>query len=146
MREIDAQGLTGPWAIIAINLLLMLLFLPVAVLRRAHIQQDFRKVMTIGFLMAGGLVFYMLGLVYTSIMRATLLFYLTPVRSTLFGIFLLGEQTNWRRWAAIVLGFAGLIFILAAKGSIAGVLNVGDAMGFISGIILGCWYRLCQTA
>ncbi len=137
LREIDEQGLTGPWVILAINIIPLVLFMPVILRRWPRMRDHLREATIIGMLCAAGLVFYSLGLIYTSIMRATLLFYLTPVWSTLFGIVILSERVNWRRWAAIALGFAGLILILAAKGSVAGSLNLGDMMGLISGIAWG---------
>lgn len=137
LREIDKHGLTGPWVILAINIIPLILFIPVVLKRWPVMRGHLREATVIGMLCAAGLVFYSLGLIYTTIMRATLLFYLTPVWSTLFGIVILSERVNWRRWAAIALGFAGLILILAANGSVTGGLNLGDLMGLISGIAWG---------
>ncbi|MEM7424856.1 MAG: DMT family transporter [Pseudomonadota bacterium] len=137
LREIDAQGLSGPWTVVVINLFPLLFFLPVAIARRKSISENFRSLAILSALMSAGLIFYMLGLVYTSIMRATLLFYMTPVWSTLFAIVLLSERVIWQRWAAIVIGFAGLFLMLSAKGSAGGSLNIGDVMGFAAGIFWG---------
>lgn len=137
LREIDQHGLSGPWTVVAINLFPLLLFLPVAFIRRRKIAGNFQSLMIISSLMSAGLIFYMLGLVYTSIMRATLLFYMTPVWSTLFGMILLREKVNGQRWLAIAIGFAGLFLMLSSKGSVGGDLNIGDAMGFIAGISWG---------
>ena len=137
LREIDKHGLTGPWVILAINIAPLLFFIPVTWRRWPVVRRHVKEAAIIGSLCAAGLVFYTLGLIYTSIMRATLLFYLTPVWSTRFGMLILSERVSWRRWAAIALGFAGLILILAAKGSAAGSLNMGDVMGLLSGIFWG---------
>ncbi|MEM1198229.1 MAG: DMT family transporter [Pseudomonadota bacterium] len=137
LREIDKHGLTGPWVILAINLAPLVVFIPITWWRWPIVRRHLKEAAIIGSLCAAGLVFYTLGLIYTSIMRATLLFYLTPVWSTLFGMMILSEHVSWRRWAAIALGFAGLILILAAKGSVAGSLNMGDVMGLLSGIFWG---------
>ena len=137
LREIDRQGLTGPWVILAINLVPLLFFAPITIMRWSIIRRHLKEASVIGIFIGAGLVFYSLGLIYTSIMRATLLYYLTPIWSTLFGIVILSEQVNWRRWVAIGLGFGGLILILSAKSSVAGSLNVGDLMGLLSGIFWG---------
>lgn len=137
LREIDEHGLTGPWVIVAINLVPCLIFTPIAIRRWPTLRHNLQEVSIIGALMAAGLVFYSLGLIYTSIMRATMLFYLTPVWSTLFGMIILSEQVTWRRWAAIGLGFAGLGLMLSTKNADAGGLNLGDVMGLLSGIFWG---------
>lgn len=137
LREIDRHGLSGPWVILAINLAPLLFFAPITVKRWPLVQRRLKEVSIIGALIGAGLVFYSLGLIYTSIMRATLLYYLTPVWSTLFGILILSEKVSWRRWAAIALGFLGLALILSTKSSLAGGLNVGDLMGLLSGVFWG---------
>lgn len=137
LREIDRHGLSGPWVILAINLAPLLFFTPVTIRRWSFVRGHLKEVSIIGALVAAGLVFYSLGLIYTTIMRATLLYYLTPVWSTLFGILILSEQVRWHRWAAIALGFAGLLLILSTKSSVAGGLNIGDVMGLLSGIFWG---------
>lgn len=137
LREIDRHGLTGPWVILAVNAAPLLFFTPFIIKRWPLIRSNLRVICIIGMLIGAGLVFYSLGLIYTSIMRATLLYYLTPVWSTFFGIIILSETVNWRRWAAIALGFVGLILILSTKSSVGGSLNIGDLMGLLSGIFWG---------
>lgn len=137
LREIDRLGLSGPWVILAINLVPLLFFVPFTIMRWSIVRRHLKEASIIGMLVGAGLVFYSLGLLYTSIMRATLLYYLTPIWSTLFGIVILSEQVSWRRWAAIGLGFGGLILILSAKSSVGGGLNIGDVMGLASGIFWG---------
>ncbi len=137
LREIDKHGLTGPWVILAINLVPLLFFVPIALRRWSILRPHLKEACIIGALVGAGLVFYSLGLIYTSIMRATLLYYLTPVWSTLFGILILSEQISWRRWVAIGLGFSGLALILSSKNSVGGGLNIGDLMGLLSGIFWG---------
>ena len=71
LREIDRHGLTGPWVILAINLVPLLFFVPIALRRWSIIRPHLKEASIIGALIAAGLVFYSLGLIYTSIMRAT---------------------------------------------------------------------------
>ncbi len=137
LRSIEQAGLSGAWTVVAINLFPLIFFIPVAFLRRRVIAENLTSLIILSALMSAGLIFYMLGLVYTSIMRATLLFYMTPVWSTLFGIFLLRERISWQRWFAIATGFLGLFLMLSAKGSAGGDLNIGDVMGFAAGVFWG---------
>lgn len=137
LRAIDEAGLSGPWAIVAINVIPALFLLPVALCRRAALHAEGRAVVLIGLFIGAGLVFYSLGLIYTSIVRATLLYYLTPIWSTLFARVILGERVTFWRWLAIVIGFVGLFVILGLEDIGQADINRGDVMGFLSGILWG---------
>ncbi|MGI9480747.1 MAG: DMT family transporter [Hyphomicrobiales bacterium] len=137
LRYIEAAGLNGLWSIFAINIVPLVALFPLAFHRRKIIQREAAAIAIIGLMTGLGLVCYSIGLIYTSIMRATLLFYLTPIWSTLFAFLILKERAGWQRWAAIAVGFAGLFLMLSAGGSSANPLNVGDLAGFMSGVFWG---------
>ncbi len=40
----------------------------------------------------------------------------TPIFATVLGALVLGEATGWRRWAAVALGFAGVLIVLHPGG------------------------------
>ena len=80
-----------------------------------------------------GMAFYASGLIYSSVVRATLLFYLTPVWATLIGMIWLGERATWVRWVAIAMGLLGLL-MLVSGGSGSVPLNIGDFFALLSGI------------
>jgi len=136
LRAIDAFGLTGPWAVFAMNLVPVLVLLPLAIWRRRGVARTLGPLLLIGFFVGTGWTLYGLGLLYTTIVRATLLFYLTPLWSTLFAMSVLGEKVNPGRWAAILVGFVGL-FLMLGLGATSAPLNMGDAFGLISGIAWG---------
>ena len=54
--------------------------------------------------------FYALSLI--PIGELTAISYLAPLFGTLGAVFLLGERVRWRRWAALLVGFAGAMVIL----------------------------------
>jgi len=60
------------------------------------------------------------------------LFYLTPAWATLIGIFWLGEKATWQRWAAIVIGLAGLGLLVSGGGEVP--LNIGDLFAVLAGL------------
>jgi drug/metabolite transporter (DMT)-like permease len=70
----------------------------------------------------------------TEVVRALLLFYLTPIWSTLLGIMLLGERVTVGRLAAIVLGFMGLLVVLDLGVGFPWPRNLGDALGLAAGM------------
>ena len=83
-----------------------------------------------------GLAFtlYANGLVETTIVRATLLFYLTPVWSTLIGVIWLSEPLTKARIVAIGVAFMGLFLLLSNGESSDHPLNIGDFYSLLSGI------------
>jgi drug/metabolite transporter (DMT)-like permease len=69
--------------------------------------------------------------------RVILLFYLTPVWSTLLGRLLLGEAITARRVLTIALGFGGMLVIFGAEAGPPLPRSVADWMGLISGMTWG---------
>jgi len=56
------------------------------------------------------LALFTIGLVLSSVVRVTLLFYLAPIWSTLIGSYWLKEEVTRGRWIAIAIGLLGLGF------------------------------------
>lgn len=94
-------------------------------------------VAVIGMFTGIGLGFYASGLVYSSVIRVTLLFYLTPIWSTIIGVVWVSEKLRPGRVVAIVLGLAGLWLLLATNDGAVQPLNVGDGMALLSGVFWG---------
>jgi drug/metabolite transporter (DMT)-like permease len=74
-----------------------------------------------------------MGLVYSPVIGVTLLFYLTPIWSSLIGMYWLNEPTTKSRWLAICIGLLGLT-LLISQGDGQIPLNIGFIYGFIAGI------------
>lgn len=55
---------------------------------------------------------FFVGLSMTPIARATALSFTAPLFTALLGVLLLGEVFRWRRWTAMLVGFAGALIIL----------------------------------
>jgi len=137
LRYIEQLGMSGVWAVVLANLTPLVLLIPLSLRSRREIAADFRILVLIGLFAGGAVTFYSIGLLYTTVVRATLLFYLTPVWSTLIGMVFLGEQVRWNRWAAIVVGLLGLYFIVGGGQQTSEPLNLGDWFGIASGISWG---------
>lgn len=132
LRSLEGQGIAGGWAVALLNLPAgVVLALVVAWQWRRH-RGHLAQILAIGVLTGLGMALYALGLVHSSVVRATLLFYLTPVWATLIGMAWLGEKACWQRWAAIVGGLAGLALLVSGGGSMP--LNIGDLFAVLSGI------------
>jgi len=78
-------------------------------------------------------MFYSLGLIVGSVTKTTLLFYLTPVWSSILGIIFLGERSRPRLWFAHLLGLTGLALIMNLNHT--GLdLAIEDIFGFLAGV------------
>ncbi|MFK7763001.1 MAG: DMT family transporter [Roseobacter sp.] len=135
VRELTRFGMTGPWGTFAITFSASILMLPFAICLR----KQFSKASSIAIASAtiGGAAFalYSIGFVYGRVSIIILLFFLTPVWSTLIGRFIMGWQTpNMRIWAIIV-GVSGLGVMLSADGTAPFPRNAGEWMALSSGIL-----------
>jgi len=137
LREIEAIGLTTTWSVAFFNACPLVVLVPYVIWNRKTQARHLRAVVVIGLLTGLGLSFYASGLVFSSVIRVTLLFYLTPVWSTIIGVVWLSEKLRPGRIAAIILGLGGLWLLLATNDNLAQPLNIGDLMGLLSGIFWG---------
>lgn len=137
LREIESLGLTTTWSVAFFNAGPLALLIPYVIWRRATQFKHLRAVAIIGLFTGLGLSFYASGLVFSSVIRVTLLFYLTPVWSTIIGVVWLSEKLRPGRVLAIVLGLGGLWLLLAANDDAVQPLNVGDLMALLSGVFWG---------
>ncbi|MEQ9695982.1 DMT family transporter [Shimia sp. SDUM112013] len=133
LRYLEEIGLPGIWPALFINLpgaILMGLWL---VIHWEDHRRHMARALMIG-IFTGGLGFglFAVAVLYGTVIRVTLLFYLTPIWGTLIGIVWLGDRATWARWLAIGTGLAGMALLLA--GGTAVPLNLGDLFGFLSGI------------
>lgn len=63
----------------------------------------------------------------------TAISFLGPLFGTLGAIFFLGERVRWRRWAALVIGFAGAMIILRPSGNSIGLGQICALISTIAG-------------
>ena len=132
VRYFEANGIQGAWAVVLLYLPACVILLPWCVYDWRKQREHFRLALLVGVLVGLGLSCYGIGIIYTSVARATLLFYLTPVWSTILAFFFLGEPLRWNRWAAIILGLLGMLLLVShdeGKG-----FNIGDFLSLLSGM------------
>ena len=134
LRYLEQHGVAGGWAVALLNLPAAPVLLPVIAYywQRHGYQRWLRAAGIIGLFTGLGLAFYGIGLVHTSVVRATMLFYLTPVWATIIGIAWLGEHAGLSRWLAIGAGLIGLALLLSGGGSTP--VNIGDLFALLSGV------------
>lgn len=135
VRALSDAGLTGAWGTVAITAGACLLIGPFALRQLANIQDA--HVVGIGATALGGAAFtlYSVAFVYGQVAITVLLFFLTPVWSTLIGRYILGWKTPATRMLAIVAGLIGLGIMLSADGTAPIPRNMGEWMGLMSGVL-----------
>lgn len=160
IRSLEAAGLEGAWANLGMSLgalpalafaLILGPFLRSMVFRRNGLRQApfvtsrlgklrvsnaLPAKALVGALLVGLAIFlYGTALTFTDVVRAVLLFYLSPVWSLLIECVFLGRRWGLQPSFAVLFSFGGIFLVLGGAVSFTG-LNIGDAMAFVSGI---CW-------
>jgi len=137
VRQIEAVGLSPSFSVAVFNAAPLVILLPLVIWHRKTQFRHFRQTLLIGCLMGVGLGLYATGLTVSSVIRVTMLFYLTPVWSTIIGVFWLHEPLTRLRIFAIVLGFSGLWLMLASGDDFSQPLNYGDFFALAAGVFWG---------
>ena len=87
LRYLESVGVSKAWTEVPINLpaaaIISISFFAQFRIHRPHLKRTF----PIGILMGFTVAFFTMGLVHAFVIRVTLLFYLTPIWSTLIGMY-----------------------------------------------------------
>lgn len=84
-----------------------------------------------GFLLVIAAFSFFTGLKFLPLAEATSLIFAAPIFITALSVPLLGDHVGWRRWAAVIIGFAGVLIIVrpgAAAFQPASLIVVATAM------------------
>ena len=135
VRSLSDAGLTGAWGTLAITSAAIVLLAPWVLVRRRRPERA--DIATIVAIALGGAAFalYSIGFVYGRVAIIALLFFLTPVWSTLIGRYVMGWRTPPLRLAAIAVGLVGLATMLSAYGQAPIPRNIGEWMALASGLL-----------
>ncbi len=135
IRQLAAIGLPGAWGTLATVIAAFLLLLPFAVTGRRHLAAA--SPTALASIAVGGVAFvlYSVGFVYGRVAIIILLFFLTPVWSTLIGRYVMGWPTPRLRLVAIAIGLAGLVVMLGADGELPVPHGTGEWLALLSGIL-----------
>ena len=111
MRHIEAMGLSGLWVVVLFHFLPALAMLPLIVKTMPSSRRDWRRAAVAGALMGASFALYSLGLVVASVTKTVILFYMTPIWSTVIAYFVLRERAGWGRWLAIAAALVGCTLV-----------------------------------
>lgn len=135
VRHLDAVGIGGMWAIFYFYAVLFVVVLPVLVFRWRAMLSGGLRLAVLGFIPAVTLVLYSVSVLYTDVVRATLLFYLTPLWSTLLVRIFLGEPITPLRWLAMAIAILGMLVIFHADSGIPLPEHPGDWIALGTGFL-----------
>ncbi len=135
LRWLQQAGIEGPWIGAVFFLLQTACLMPLIVFRIDRLKAGGSSLMITGIFAGGALALYALAVVYTDVIRAMLLFYLTPVWSTLLARMILREPITGLRWLAIAMALAGMLVIFGIDIGVPWPRNFGDWLGLASGVL-----------
>ena len=135
LRSIEEAGIVGSWSIVFVNACPLLILVPLLLFNLDQLKIYPKPIIFAGFMIGAAFTFYANGLVETSVIRATLLFYLSPIWSTIIGIIWLKERLTIARVISIIIALLGLIFLLYNFDNQENkALNFGDFSSVLSGL------------
>ncbi|VAV99981.1 hypothetical protein MNBD_ALPHA04-591 [hydrothermal vent metagenome] len=133
-RYLEANGFGGGLASLFIFGVAAVALLPVAPLRWRSLAINWRPILLGGVFTGLGFALYANALLLTDVVRTLLLFYLTPVWGTIFGVLMLKERLTGNRIAALLLGLSGSLVILGFEQGLPLPHNLGDWMALGGGL------------
>ena len=136
MRLTESMGVAPLWVHFWFTtmpaLFLACLYVPLLMRQRAFWSVYVMSGMCIGI----GYTLYAVGLLVGSVSKTTVLFYLTPIWSTLLGMVFLGESPGIRRWGAIAMATLGCCLVMQIN-PVEMRLEKVDLLGLLSGVFWG---------
>ena len=135
LRALEDAGLHGLWVTVVYFLVPTLCLLPVGIWRWKHVQAGGFQLQVTAMVSGGALLLYSTSIVYTEVVRAMLLFYLTPIWGTILARIFLGDVITPLRIFTILIAIAGMLTIFGLGVQFPMPKNIGDWMGIGSGIL-----------
>lgn len=134
LRAIENIGMTGSWSVVFFNAVPLLVLCPVLIFSFRRLIGVFWPTALAALMIGMAFTLYANGLVETTVARATLLYYLTPVWSTILGVMWLSERLTTAWLISIAVAFVGLFLLLSNGGSSDYPINKGDFYSLASGM------------
>ena len=134
-RILEQGGLTGGWGTISQMLIGVLVLLPFSIWRKITGRSFGFELPLTGLLVGGGCICYALSFLLTDVVRALILFYMTPVWTTIFEILFLKKKPGWQRAVSLAFALGGLWNVFSEQTIIPLPENTGDWIALAGGVI-----------
>jgi len=136
-REFEAAGLTGGWGTLAQYVIPLAAMTPVMAWRRLRRGEPTGAGWPLmGVLIGGGIVCYANSFLLTEVVRALLLFYLTPVWTTLLELFVLKQAVARTRYLTLAMALGGVWVVFGDGGGLPLPANAGDWLALVAGAMI----------
>ena len=135
LRELESAGFHGLWITVIYFLIPALCLVPVTIWRWKYVKRGGFQLQLTAIISGGALLLYSTSIVYTDVVRAILLFYLTPVWGTILGRIFLGDKISTPRIIAMILAIIGMLTIFGLGAKFPLPQNLGDWLGLCSGFL-----------
>ena len=135
LRALEEAGINGLWIPVVYFLIPTICLIPVVILRWQHVKEGGVSLQITTMLSGGALLLYSTSIVYTDVVRAILLFYLTPIWATILARIFLGDLITPSRVIAMVLAILGMLTIFGLGARFPIPQNIGDWLGIGSGFL-----------
>ena len=135
-RALESGGLTGGWATISQMFIPFLVLLPVSLWRKSKGQSFGLEYPIIGLLFGAGIACYANSFLLTDVIRALILFYITPVWTTLFEVIFLRHIPRYYRYITLALALSGVWIVFGQDAVIPIPHNSGDWIALLGGIFI----------
>lgn len=89
-----------------------------------------------GPLLGSGTIFHANSFLVTEVIRALIIFYLTPLWATLVEVVFLKRLPKWPRAASIVLALSGVWIAVGLDVGLPMPVDIGDWFGLIGGLLI----------
>lgn len=136
LRQLEATVPAGPWLTLAVLLVACVILAPAAWRGRARLLAARNRALASLALGGASFALYSDGFLYGHVAVVILMFYLTPIWSTLIARFWLGWPVSWWRYGAIACGLLGIALVLrGSHGGLPVPRGLGDWLGLASGLL-----------
>jgi drug/metabolite transporter (DMT)-like permease len=135
LRELEDAGFQGLWITVVYFLIPALCLIPVTIWRWKYVKRGGFQLQLTAIISGGALLLYSTSIVYTDVVRAILLFYLTPVWGIILGRIFLGDKISTPRVMAMILAIIGMLTIFGLGAKFPLPQNLGDWLGLCSGFM-----------
>ena len=135
-RALESGGLTGGWATISQMFIPFLVLLPVSLWRKYNGQSFGLDYPIIGLLFGAGIACYANSFLLTDVVRALILFYITPIWTTLFEVIFLRHIPRYYRYITLMLALSGVWIVFGQDAVIPIPQNPGDWIALLGGVFI----------
>ena len=135
LRALEEAGIHGLWITVVYFLIPTICLIPVTLKRWKHVKKGGLSLQLTAMLSGGALLLYSTSIVYTDVVRAMLLFYLTPIWATILARIFLNDAITPSRIVAMAMAILGMLTIFGLVVQFPIPQNIGDWLGIASWVL-----------